>query len=211
MSDIEKKIEEVLPTTKTQSSNANGMVANLTATVKKSFKGANAKDILTWVRPVASGIIVANITLLLFIFGYCEYTLITFVCRLIQVGLAVIGGLVVLGQISLNSEDVRSLLNNSINLVEPYAATAMDSGFRILAWTDVTVSITVLIATIVLGFLNAYIPDSALILMMTIVAFGGTPLYFKHQKEIDPHVAKIRKAMDDALDKLPLGHHKKRD
>ena len=219
MSDIEstvekvsKKVDEIIPTkAPSAASNSAGPVANLVATVKKSFKGANAREIFTWARPVASGIIVANIAALLFIFGYCEYTFITFVCRLIQIGLAVVGGLVVLGQISLTSDDIRNLLNNSINVVEPYVASAMDAGFRVLAWADITVSLSVLVGTIVLGFLNAYVPDTALILIMTIVAFGGTPLYFKHQKDIDPHVAKIKKALDDAIDKLPIGHHKKRD
>lgn len=172
------------------------------------FKGLTAKELFAWTRPVATGIVVGSIVAYLLIFSYFEYTFVLFVCRLLQVGFAALGGLAYTKKLTITTEDIRSTISKGTDEIKPIVANVADAFFRLLAWEQPGYSVPVLLGTIVIGFLSAYLEDAFLILALTIIAFGGTPLYIRFQKEIDPQVQKAATHIKKLISQIPIGKSK---
>lgn len=173
------------------------------------FDGITAKELFSWTRPTATGIVVGFIAALLLIFSYFEYTIVLFACRLLQVGFAVLGGLIYTKQYTITSESVRDGVSTFADNFKPILVNTCDAIFRLLAWEQPGYSAPLLIGTVVVAFLSTYLEDSFLILVITILAFGGTPLYIKYQKQIDPHAEKIANQIKTLISQIPIGKPKK--
>lgn len=172
------------------------------------FSGLTAKELFSWTRPAATGIVVSIIAALLLIFSYFEYTIVLFACRLLQVGFAVLGGLVYSKQYTISAEDVRDGVSVFADNFKPILVNTCDGIFRLLAWEQPGYSAPLLIGSVVLAFLSTYLEDAFLILVVTILAFGGTPLYNKYHAQIDPHVEKLGKQTKKLISQIPIGKSK---
>eukprot|EP00742_Colponemidia_sp_Colp-10_P015435 GILJ01017614.1.p1 GENE.GILJ01017614.1~~GILJ01017614.1.p1 ORF type:complete len:201 (-),score=34.65 GILJ01017614.1:18-620(-) len=173
------------------------------------FHGITAKELFTWARPVATATVVGLIVAGLLIFSYFEYTFVLFSCRVLQLGFAAFGGLHYSKQLNISAEDFRADVAKAIDSAKPVVAGVANSVFRLLAWEEPSHSIAFLLGTMIIAFFSGFLEDSFIILLLSIIAFGGTPIYFKFQKEIDPHVHKAVAHIKKLVSQIPIGKKSK--
>lgn len=172
------------------------------------FQGLSAKELFAWTRPTASAIVVGTIAAFLVIFTVFEYSLVLFICRLLQLGFVVAGGLIFSKKLTFTAEDARSSVATCLESFKPIAVNATDRLFRLIAWEEPAESFPLFIGTIVVAFLSAYLEDAFIIAVLTVGAFAGTPLYIKYQKQIDPHAEKLAKEVRKLISQIPIGKSK---
>ncbi|CAJ1010692.1 putative Reticulon [Leishmania naiffi] len=165
--------------------------------IAKEFKGLTAMNVLAWHRPVASGTIFASLFTLWAVFVFAEYTLTTFLSRIVTITL-IVGAAAALTKrtIVASPEDVTASMDRVYECVRPSVTKAVDCIVCLLTWRDYTTSAKLFAGTFVTAFLGNWMSDTTLLLVVLLVAFTVPVAYEKKQKEIE-HAMKQAQAYID--------------
>jgi hypothetical protein len=166
------------------------------------FKNLNGRQLILWERPKATGAVIATIVAVLMLFGYFEYTLITFLCRALQLALVTVGVLVYQKWIVLSVDDVKKMTRTVISDTEPFVITAVEQLHRVVTWEEPMLSLRVFVVSLVLAFLGNVLSDLTLLLVATVFVFGVPVAYTKNKSVIDPYLSKANKLVDEQVNKL---------
>ncbi|KPI85976.1 reticulon domain protein 22 kDa potentially aggravating protein (paple22) (PAPLE22) [Leptomonas seymouri] len=168
--------------------------------VTKQFEGATVKDILAWHRPIASGLVAGTIFAFWFVYVFFQYTLTTYVSRLVTIAFIVGGAAALTKCVAIRSpEDVSARMDRTYESIRPHVAKGVDAAIALITWRNFLNSAKFFVATIVVAFLGNCMSDSTLMLVALILAFTLPVLYEKKQKEIDSAIEKVQAVVDKYL------------
>lgn len=150
------------------------------------FAEMTVKDLVLWTRPRATGIIVASLFAVLVVFGYLQYTVLTFVCRVLQVAMIVYGGLHYTQKAPIPVQDLPKKAEEILRRCVQPLVRLVEFLALVISWEDQALSRNVLVASVVVGFLGNTFSDLAMLLLITIAVFAGPIVYAKNKDAIDP-------------------------
>eukprot|EP00758_Cryptobia_borreli_P020168 Tbor_TRINITY_DN965_c0_g1::TRINITY_DN965_c0_g1_i1::g.21214::m.21214 len=176
--------------------------------LQDAFRNITAKELFTWQRPLASSVTVTMILLLVYIFGYLQYTIITFICRVIQLAFILVGVGVYTKTICLSAEDARSHTSNIVMSLDHIVSDTIERSYRVLVWEVPSISVGVMIGSTVVGLLGTYVSDVMMVTILTIFAFTVPVAYYKNRAVVDRQIDKIKKSIKKSIDNLPIGKKK---
>ena len=175
----------------------------MTCSVCSQLKDVTGSQLILWEKPTASGVVLAGLLSIIVIFGFFEYTIVTFLCRVVQLMFVVVGGLVYLHMFP-SSDDIKTCISNSLDKVQPSIAKGLDALFRLLAWEDVKFSAMVLVGTIFFALLGNLFSDLWLLFLGTVALFTLPIGYTKNKVQIDSILLNISalKELNRIVDKI---------
>jgi uncharacterized membrane protein len=166
---------------------------------------ASLRQLVMWEKPYAAGAIVATVVSTVFFFSWLDYTLLTLLCRLIQVSMAVLGLSRYIGYLS-PSFDFSTFVNNAIEQSKPKIINIASELYKILCWHDQALSLSVLLAATVIAMLGEYLPFTWVLLLATALAFTLPIYYTKNQKVIDGYVSQAKTTVGNLLSQVPAAN-----
>ncbi|KAG5472849.1 hypothetical protein LSCM4_02174 [Leishmania orientalis] len=168
--------------------------------ITKEFKGLTVKDAVTWHRPVASGVIFSLLFSIWAIFVFAEYTLTTFLSRIVTI-LFILGAAAAVTKrtVVASPEDVTASMDRAYEFVRPYVTKSVDWMVSLVTWRDYAVSAKFFLATFVTAFLGNWMSDTTLLLVVLLVSFTAPVAYEKKQKEIECVLMKAHAYADKYL------------
>ncbi|KAK7195418.1 reticulon domain protein, 22 kDa potentially aggravating protein (paple22) [Novymonas esmeraldas] len=168
--------------------------------IVKDFKGLTAKDVVAWHRPVASGIIFASLFTVWAVFVFAEYTLTTFVSRIVSIAFIAGAAAAVTKRTLVKSpEEMSASMDRIYESVRPHVTKSVDCLVSLITWRDYKASAKFFVATFVTAFLGNWMSDTTLLLVALIISFTVPVAYEKKQKEIDHAIQKARAFIDKHL------------
>ena len=171
--------------------------------VQELFRGATPEDILLWRRPQATGLIVGVVALVLFLFGWLQYTWLTFACRALQVLLALFGLLTKLSSSPPTPDDIAAQAGKLVGALHPYFVAGAKFIAKILLWEDTKMSSEALFASLILAFLGNLFSDLTVVFLLAVLLFAGPKVYEQNKEAIDEQLAKLKSHADDVASGLP--------
>ncbi|GET90863.1 reticulon domain protein, 22 kDa potentially aggravating protein [Leishmania tarentolae] len=173
--------------------------------IAKEFKGLTAKDVVAWHRPVASGIIFSLFFITWSIFVFAEYTLTTFVSRIVSLFLIAGAAAAVTKRTMVASpEDVTASMDRVYESLRPCVTKLVDCTISLLTWRDYAATAKFFVATLVMAVLGNWMSDTTLALVTLIVAFTAPVAYEKKQKEIEHVLQQVRVYTDKYLGMIKM-------
>ncbi|CAG9578492.1 reticulon domain protein, 22 kDa potentially aggravating protein (paple22) [Leishmania major strain Friedlin] len=168
--------------------------------IAKEFKGLTTKDIVTWHRPIASAIIFSSFFTIWAIFVFAEYTLTTFLSRIVSI-LLIAGAAAAVTKRTIVTlpKDVTASMDRAYESVRPCVTKLVDSTISLFTWRDYAASAKFFMTTLVMAFLGNWMSDTTLMLVILIVAFTAPVAYEKKQNEIERAVQQVRAYADKYL------------
>ncbi|CBZ28934.1 reticulon domain protein, 22 kDa potentially aggravating protein (paple22) [Leishmania mexicana MHOM/GT/2001/U1103] len=171
--------------------------------IAKEFTGLTLRDVVTWNRPVASSVIFCFFFTMWAIFVFAEYTLTTFVSRIVSILLiAGAAAAVTKRTIVTSPDDVTASMDRAYESVRPCVTKLVDCTISLLTWRDYVASAKFFMGTLVMAFLGNWMSDTTLMLVILIVAFTAPVAYQKKQKEIEHAMKQVRAYIDKWLGML---------
>lgn len=172
------------------------------AAVLKDFREATTYDILAWHRPVVSGVTLAALFTVWFIFVYYEYTLVTYVSRIVEIAF-ILGAVATLTQKAfVSSADVKNHMDHMYEKIRPYAMRFVEGLFGLLTWSNPVASAKVFLASFLVAYVGNWFSDSTLLLILLILAFSVPVVYEKEKPVIDAYLKKAEDFVDKYLNML---------
>ncbi|KAG5498018.1 hypothetical protein GH5_02815 [Leishmania sp. Ghana 2012 LV757] len=168
--------------------------------ITKEFRGLTVKDAVTWHRPVASGVIFSLLFSIWAVFVFAEYTLTTFLSRIVTI-LFILGAAAAVTKrtVVASPEDVAASMDRAYEFVRPYVTKSVDWMVSLVTWRDYAVSAKFFLATFVTAFLGNWMSDTTLLLVVLLVSFTAPVAYEKKQKEIECVLMKAHAYADKYL------------
>lgn len=168
--------------------------------ITKQFTGLTAKDVVTWHRPIASGVILSSLFTIWAVFVFAQYTVTTFASRIASIIFIAGAAAAVTKRTFIRfPEDVSASMDRTYESVRPYVTKSVDAIVSIITWRDYTESAKVFVATFVTAFLGNWMSDTTLMLVVLIITFTAPVAYEKKQKEIDHAIEQVRSHVDKYL------------
>ena len=171
--------------------------------LKELFKGATPEDILYWRRPQATGLIVGSITVVLFLFGWLQYSWLTFACRAAQVLLALFGLVAKVSTTPPSPDDIALQVGKLFDTLHPYLVNGARFVAKVLLWEDPKLSCEALFASLVLAFLGNLFSDLTVVFLLTVALFAGPKVYEQNKEVIDDHLNKLKSQANDVASSVP--------
>ncbi|KAG5498756.1 hypothetical protein JKF63_03044 [Porcisia hertigi] len=161
--------------------------------IVRDFKGLTTNDVVTWRRPIASGIICTSLFATWAVFVFAEYTLTTFLSRIAS-ALFIIGGAAALTKHTFmtSPDDVSASMDRVYEAIRPYVKKSVNCAVSLLTWRDYMASAKFFAATLMTAFLGNWMSDTTLILFTLVVTFTAPLVYDRKQKEIEQAVEQVR-------------------
>ncbi|CCW61585.1 unnamed protein product [Phytomonas sp. EM1] len=144
------------------------------------FKDATVYEIIAWHRPVASAVVLGSILSFWLLFVYWQYTILTFLCRCIQL-VFLLGAAATATKSNVVYSDLTGKMDAAYESIRPCAAKILGIFVDVVIWRDVMFSAKVFGASLVMAYIGNYICDSTFILLVTIISFSGPVLYEKNK------------------------------
>ena len=169
------------------------------------FDGMTPKDLVMWTRPQATGAVVGAIGVWLFLLGYMEYTLLTLVCRVFQLGACawfVASKLNYAPQVT--RTDLQDALTKGLNAVEPHIVNALGLLVDIISWQNATFTMQVLVGSIMVSWVGSFFSDLTLLFLVTVGVFAGPITYTQNKEVIDAQLKQLEPMVKDLLAKVPM-------
>lgn len=177
-------------------------MASLPCSICQDLKSISFKQLVLWEKPRATGAVVGGIVTLLMIFGFFEYTLVTFVCRVLELCLAVVGVMVSQKWIDVTADDVKKRVRVLISDVEPFVVSGIEQLFRVITWEDKIFSLKVFLASFVAALLGNILSDLVFVMMATVVVFVVPAAYVHNKSVIDPQLQRASKTLDQYVSSI---------
>lgn len=161
--------------------------------VASLFDGLSCWEVLTWVRPHASGLALGVCLVTWYFLVAQSNNVITLLCRLVMLGMSV-GGASRAGLFSLTPESV----NQVSNIMERAVRSFAHSIYPVLTWKCPKLSGAVLVASVIISFVTASVSFSVSILLIIALVFGAPIGYQKNKETIKKHLSKVSAAACNA-------------
>jgi hypothetical protein len=171
----------------------------MACTLCADFKGLSFRQLVLWERPRATGVVVGGILTTAVFFGIFEYTLVTFLCRLLEVAFAVIGVMVYQKWIDVSVEDVKRHTRALISDVEPHVITVIEQLFRIITWEDTFFSLKVFLASLAVAFFGNVFSDLVFVLVATLLVFAVPVAYTNNKALVDPQLQRASQLVNQYI------------
>lgn len=162
----------------------------------KLFQGITLKSLLMWEKPKESMIIAGSLVGFIVVFGIMEYTMLTFICRLLQLLLLCFAGAAYLGKPLATAQEIVQYAKLLHDMFLPLVWDAVDALARIITWESRSTTTEVFIATVVLAALGNFFSDLTLILLVTVCFFVVPVLYVKNKAVVDGHLEIAKEYFD---------------
>ncbi|RNF06409.1 reticulon domain protein [Trypanosoma rangeli] len=148
-------------------------------------------DVLAWQRPIVTGTILGTMLSVLTVFCVMEYTMVTFLCRILQLFLllGVVVGLT--NRCKLTSDDIHCAVNRFVDYATPRLVAALETTHNVVTWRDYTTSGTVTVVSVVIAFLGNFISDFGFFMIAFVLAFTVPVVYEKKKDVIDQWVEMV--------------------
>ncbi|KAH9579836.1 Reticulon [Trypanosoma melophagium] len=161
-------------------------------------RGMSLWDVLAWHRPKVTGALLGSTLLFIAFFGMMGYTVVTFVCRLLQLFLA--AGMVasVTKRCTLTSDDIQ----RAVDRVAPRVATALEKLHGLIMWRDTRASTAFAVLTVVAASLGNMMSDAAFAAFVVVLAFTLPAVYEQKKDTIDRMVAKAQGHVEKYIGKI---------
>lgn len=174
------------------------------------FQNINFTDIVMWKDPKQTAPILAGIMLIIFVFGFMEYTIVTFLCRVAQIFFVSYWVLSYTGRVpATGSDEMQVMIRDTVAALEPVAISVLDRLFRVLAWENPFLTLKCIFFSIFLGMLGNVFSDVTLMFLATVVVFIG-PLAYSHNKAIvDPVASQLNARANRVVDSIRVGPRSK--
>lgn len=168
-------------------------------TICADFKGLSFRQLVLWERPRATGTVVGSILLTAIFFGVFEYTLVTFLCRLLEVAFAAIGVMVYQKWLVISVEDVKKQTRALISDVEPHVITVIEQLFRIITWEDTFFSLKVFLLSFAVAFFGNVFSDLVFVLVATLLVFVLPVAYTNNKSIVDPQLQRASQLVNQYI------------
>lgn len=162
----------------------------------RMFQGLTLKSLLMWEKPKESMIIAGTLLGFIVVFGIMEYTMLTFICRLLQLVLLCFLGANYLGKPLATSQEIVEYAKLLHDMFLPLIWDTVDFLARIITWESRSTTTEVFVGTIVLGALGNFFSDLTLIFFCTVAFFVCPILYVKNKAVVDGHLAQAKVYLD---------------
>ncbi|KEG12877.1 reticulon domain protein [Trypanosoma grayi] len=146
-------------------------------------------DVLAWHRPQVTGVLLGSTLSIILFYCFMEYTMVTFLCRILQVTLLVGVLLGFTKRCSFTQDDIHGAVDRFVDCATPRAVAALQHAYQLATWHDYRASGQVLGLSIVAGFLGNMLSDGTLVVMVVVLAFSLPAVYEKKKDMIDAWVA----------------------
>ena len=158
---------------------------------------------MLWKNPKATGVVVGAIGVFLFVFGWLEYSIVTFACRLLQIAMIAYGIALKLDRAHLKADDVVEGFTSFLEKVKPHLVRVISFLTRVIMWEDASLSTRVLAGSIGVAMIGNMFSDLTLIFLLSVGVFAGPTLYYNHKEQIDAQLANAKKQLDHAVSSVP--------
>lgn len=166
------------------------------------FKGATAYDIVAWHRPIASGIVIASTLAVWFVFVHFEYTVATFLCRMIQLCFILGAASTFTKRAFVSAADCTASMDRLYERIRPITQKAVQQAFDVLTWRDFNASAKVFLTSFVVAYIGNFMSDSTLFVVVVLAAFSIPVVYEKNKAVIDDQLTKAQAMSDKYLGML---------
>jgi hypothetical protein len=161
-------------------------------------------DLVLWKNEKATGAVVGTIALFLFLFGWMEYTILTFACRVLQIAMVAYGAALKLDRGPVPKPDeVVEYVSAGIEHAKPHVVRFVAAATRILMWEDTYASLRVLAISIFVGMVGNLFSGLATVFLLTVIVFAGPKIYQQHKERIDAQIGQARSYVSDAMSSVP--------
>ncbi|RNF13459.1 reticulon domain protein [Trypanosoma conorhini] len=156
-------------------------------------------EVLAWHRPKVTSVLFGTVISVLALFCFMQYTVVTFLCRVIQL-LLLLGVIVGLtNRCKLTSDDIHCAVNRFVDYATPRAEAALETTYNVVTWRNYHLSGMVTLASVVIAFLGNLFSDTALLVSVVVLAFSVPAVYERKKDLIDRWVgvakSKVEKYM----------------
>lgn len=170
----------------------------------EAFRNLTLQQLVMWERPCVTGGVVGVIAAMLVCFGYFEYTLITFMCRLLEAVFVAVGVAVYQKWVDISADEVKRRVRLLISEAEPYVISGVEQLFRIVSWEDPIFSLKVFIASFFLSFVGNVFSDLCFVLVATICVFVIPVGYTLNKGYIDPQIGRASQVFTGLINNIKL-------
>lgn len=158
-----------------------------------------------WTKPQATGVVVGLIAAWLFLMGYMEYTLLTLVCRLFQLGAALWFVAAKLNKApNVTRTDLQDCLTKALNAAEPKVVSFLGAVVDIISWQDSAFTGKVFAASLLVSYVGSFFSDLTLVFLVTLAVFAGPITYQQNKEVIDQQIKNVTPMINDAISKIPM-------
>lgn len=161
-------------------------------------RGMSLWDVLAWHRPKVTGVLLGSTLLFVTFLCMMGYTVVTFVCRVLQLTLA--AGLVasVTKRCTLTSDDIQ----RAVDCVAPRVAAALEKLHEIVMWRDTRTSAAVAVASVVVACLGNMMSDATVVVCAIVLAFSLPAVYERKKDPIDRVIAQAQVYVEKYIGKI---------
>lgn len=174
--------------------------------LQELFQGLSFEDLVMWRKPQATGLIVGSIAVVLFVFGWLEYTVLTLTCRVLQVLLVAYGVMLRLGHTVITADDAVKVTSQALDRVHPYMIQGASELAKVITWEDSQRSVKVLVVSIVLAMIGNIFSDFTLVFLGTVGVFALPTLYVQNKEFVDTHLGSFKEHLDGLLGQVPAAN-----
>jgi hypothetical protein len=167
------------------------------------FRELTWHDLVMWKKPRATGVVVATIALFLIVFGWLEYTIVTFTCRVLQLSMIAYGVALKLDKPVLSATDVVEGLFRAVDRSKPYIKTGLTTLTKVVMWEEDAPSTKVLGVSILVAMVGNLFSDLTLVLLITVGIFAGPKLYVQNKEKIDAQLGELKRHAEQTLQSVP--------
>ncbi|PBJ80868.1 reticulon domain protein [Trypanosoma cruzi cruzi] len=165
-------------------------------------RGMSLWDMLAWHRPKVTGVLLGTVLSVLTFFCLMKYTMVTFLCRILQ--LVLLAG-VLLGFTNrwhLTSDDIHEAVNRLVDCATPRLVTALESMHQLVTWRDYRRSGLVTLVSFVVALLGNLVSDAAFLTFFLLLAFTVPAVYEKKKDLIDQWISAATAQVEKYMGKI---------
>ena len=162
----------------------------------RMFQGITLKSLLMWEKPKESLAIAGTLLGFIVVFGIMEYTMLTFICRLLQLIFIAFAGANYLGKPLATSQEIVQYAQLLHEMFLPLVWETVDFLARIITWENRSTTTEVFIGTIILAALGNFFSDLTLVFLVTLAFFVVPVLYMKNKAVVDGHLETAKEFFD---------------
>lgn len=163
------------------------------------FKGLSLRQLILWERPRATGTVVGSILATALVFGIFQYTMVTFLCRILEITFAVVGVMAYQKWIDVNVEDIKKRTRGFISDMEPHVITVIEQLFRIITWEDTFFSLKVFLVSFAVAFFGNVFSDLVFMLVATLLVFAVPVAYVNNKSLVDPQLQRASQLVNQYI------------
>ncbi len=153
---------------------------------EKDFQMPSVWSVACWDDPKVTLLVASANFASMFFIGILDYSLLTFICRILQIGIAVSFFASQFDRLpAVDSSGITRTVGNLLNLVEPKIVTALHQLVDIAAWRDPNRTLMVLGFSMLVAFLGSTLGDLGVWFLGSVLFFAVPPYYNSHKVECD--------------------------